>query len=134
MTVTVASSAPTVPPRNSTQAMKVNGPCAAVYVYTHENFFLICSAATREGRTVAVMSYCDTLFGPDWDWGGSAGRPEWGVRELGRGQIVNGGFLWRVGINLGNIALQTERLFFDQDQSLLQRFCMGWIVSYIYHY
>ena len=38
------------------------------------------------------MSYCDTLFGPDWDWGGSAGRPEWGVRELGRGQIVNGGF------------------------------------------
>ena len=42
------------------------------------------------------MSYCDTLFGPDWDWGGSAGRPEWGVRELGREQIVNGGFLMEI--------------------------------------
>ena len=70
MTVTMADSAATVSPRNSTQAMKVNGPCAAVYVYTHENFFLICSAEKGEGRTVAVMSYCDTLFGPDWDWGG----------------------------------------------------------------
>ena len=93
--VTVANSAPTVPPRNSTQAMKVNGPCAAVYVYTHENFFLICSAEGEKGGS-AVMSYCDTLFGPDWDWGGSTGSM--GVRELGRGQIVNGGF--PVGIDL----------------------------------
>ena len=43
------------------------------------------------------MSYCDTLFGPDWDWGGSADQ-NGGVRELGRGQIVNGGF--PVGIDL----------------------------------
>ena len=77
----------TAPPRNSTQAMKVNGPCAAVYVYTHENFFLICSAEGEKGG----LPFCDTLFGPDWDWGGSAGSM--GVRELGRGQIVNGGFL-----------------------------------------
>ena len=87
--VTVANSAPTVPPRNSTQAMKVNGPCAAVYVYTHENFFLICSAEGEKGGPPLcriVTPFSDRI-------GIGVARPaEWGVRELGRGQIVNGGF------------------------------------------
>ena len=94
MTDTIAYSAPTVPPRDSTQAMKVNGPCAAaagVYIYTHENFFLICSSASKPGDWRESPLRC--IVTPFWDWDGSTGQNRMGVESWGRGQIVNGGVL-----------------------------------------